>query len=63
MYIPSFLILSLSAEAQSGSAAAESCIGQLMSEWIVDGAPSLDLHELRLERFTEGASLHEANVI
>ena len=31
MYIPSFLILSLSAEAQSGSAAAESCIGQLMS--------------------------------
>ena len=38
-------------------------IGQLMSEWIVDGAPSLDLHELRLERFTEGASLHEANVI
>ncbi len=38
-------------------------VGQLIAEWIVDGRPSLDLHPLRLERFTEREALAEANVI
>ncbi len=38
-------------------------VGQLIAEWIVDGRPSLDLHELRLERFAERQALVEANVI
>jgi sarcosine oxidase subunit beta len=38
-------------------------VGQLVAEWIVDGRPSLDLHELRLERFGDHAALTEANVI
>jgi sarcosine oxidase subunit beta len=38
-------------------------VGQLISEWIVDGRPSLDLHPLRLERFAEREALTEANVI
>lgn len=38
-------------------------VGQLIAEWIVHGRPSLDLHELRLERFAERAALVEANVI
>jgi sarcosine oxidase subunit beta len=39
-------------------------VGQLISEWIVDGKPSLDLSPLRLERFAgrTGAEA-EANVI
>jgi sarcosine oxidase subunit beta len=38
-------------------------VGQLIAEWIVEGRPSLDLHELRLERFREHADMVEANVI
>lgn len=38
-------------------------VGQLLAEWIVDGHPSLDLSELRLERFREQSALVEANVI
>ena len=38
-------------------------VGQLLAEWIVDGAPSLDLSPLRLERFTEKRAVVEANVI
>ena len=38
-------------------------IGQLLAEWIVDGRPSLDVSELRLERFREHAAVAEANVI
>jgi sarcosine oxidase subunit beta len=38
-------------------------VGQLITEWIVDGAPSIDLHPLRLERFSEHETLTEANVI
>jgi sarcosine oxidase subunit beta len=38
-------------------------VGQLMAEWIVDGKPSLDLSDLRLERFREQSALVEANVI
>ncbi|MBI5711076.1 MAG: FAD-binding oxidoreductase [Candidatus Eisenbacteria bacterium] len=38
-------------------------VGQLVSEWIVDGRPSLDLSPLRLERFAERAAMAEANVI
>lgn len=38
-------------------------VGQLMAEWIVDGRPSLDLTDLRLERFREQAAHAEANVI
>lgn len=38
-------------------------VGQLIAEWIVDGRPSLDLHSLRLERFSEREALAEANVI
>lgn len=37
--------------------------GQLVTEWIVDGKPSLDLTPLRLERFREQGAIHEANVI
>jgi sarcosine oxidase subunit beta len=38
-------------------------VGELISEWIVDGRPSLDLHPLRLERFREAEVHAEANVI
>ena len=38
-------------------------VGQLIAEWIVDGRPSLDLSELRLERFREHEALLETNVI
>jgi sarcosine oxidase subunit beta len=38
-------------------------VGQLIAEWIVEGRPSLDLHELRLERFAERQVMVEANVI
>jgi sarcosine oxidase subunit beta len=38
-------------------------VGQLIAEWIVDGRPSLDLHELRLERFAQRQAMVEANVI
>jgi glycine/D-amino acid oxidase-like deaminating enzyme len=38
-------------------------VGQLITEWIVDGKPSLDLSPLRLERFTEQKATVEANVI
>jgi sarcosine oxidase subunit beta len=38
-------------------------VGQLVTEWIVDGRPSLDLTPLRLERFSERAATVEANVI
>jgi sarcosine oxidase subunit beta len=38
-------------------------VGQLIAEWIVNGRPSIDLGELRLERFRDQATLVEANVI
>ena len=38
-------------------------VGRLISEWIVDGKPSLDLKPLRLERFAEHDAMLEANVI
>ena len=39
-------------------------VGQLITEWIVDGKPSLDLSPLRLERFAGRAGSEvEANVI
>jgi sarcosine oxidase subunit beta len=38
-------------------------VGQLLAEWITDGRPSLDLHPLRFERFSENQALAEANVI
>ena len=38
-------------------------VGQLITEWIVDGKPSLDLSPLRLERFAERKATVEANVI
>jgi sarcosine oxidase subunit beta len=38
-------------------------VGQLITEWIVDGKPSLDLSPLRLERFSEQGATVEANVI
>jgi len=38
-------------------------VGQLITEWIVDGKPSLDLSPLRLERFAEQKATLEANVI
>jgi sarcosine oxidase subunit beta len=38
-------------------------VGQLIAEWIVDGKPSFDLSDLRLERFREQSVLVEANVI
>jgi len=38
-------------------------VGQLIAEWIVDGRPSLDLHDLRPGRCAEHAALVEANVI
>jgi glycine/D-amino acid oxidase-like deaminating enzyme len=39
-------------------------VGQLITEWIVDGKPSLDLSPLRLERFaSRTGSEVEANVI
>lgn len=38
-------------------------VGQLVAEWLVHGKPSLDLGPLRLERFSEQATVVEANVI
>ena len=38
-------------------------VGQLIAEWIVNGRPSLDLSDLRLERFRDQAALVESNVI
>jgi sarcosine oxidase, subunit beta len=38
-------------------------VGRLISEWIVDGQPSLDLSPLRLERFSEQKVMVESNVI
>jgi sarcosine oxidase subunit beta len=38
-------------------------VGQLITEWILDGKPSLDVSELRVERFAEHAVSPEANVI
>ncbi|MFI5372266.1 MAG: NAD(P)/FAD-dependent oxidoreductase [Candidatus Eisenbacteria bacterium] len=38
-------------------------VGQLVAEWLVHGKPSLDLTSLRLERFSEQATVIEANVI
>ena len=38
-------------------------VGRLISEWIVDGKPSLDLRPLRLERFADDEATLEANVI
>lgn len=38
-------------------------VGQLISEWILDGEPGIDLRPLRLERFAEKEVLMEANVI
>lgn len=38
-------------------------VGRLITEWILDGRPSLDLTPLRLERFTESKAMVEANVI
>jgi len=35
---------------------------KLLAELIVDGNPSIDIHQLRVERFKEGELLHEANV-
>jgi sarcosine oxidase subunit beta len=38
--------------------------GRLMAEWLTDGKPSIDLTQLRLERFTqENEIAHETNVI
>jgi sarcosine oxidase subunit beta len=34
-------------------------VGELLSEWLVDGAPTLDLSALRPERFDEGADASE----
>jgi hypothetical protein len=33
-------------------------IGELLAEWLIGGAPSLDLSALRLERFEAEASAH-----
>ncbi len=38
-------------------------VGQVIAEWIVDGRPSIDVSELRLERFAEQATAPEVNVI
>jgi sarcosine oxidase, subunit beta len=38
-------------------------IGELLSEWLVDGAPTLDLSALRPERFDEGAGAFETETI
>ncbi len=38
-------------------------VGRLIAEWIVDGRPSLDVSELRLERFAERSATPEVNVI
>lgn len=38
-------------------------VGQLLAEWIVDGHPSIELSEMRLERFAEHKAIVEANVI
>jgi sarcosine oxidase subunit beta len=34
-------------------------VGKLLSEWLIDGAPTLDLSALRPERFDEGTSASE----
>jgi sarcosine oxidase subunit beta len=38
-------------------------VGQLITEWILDGKPGLDVSELRLERFSGQAIEPEVNVI
>jgi sarcosine oxidase, subunit beta len=38
-------------------------VGELITEWMLDGRPSLDLHPLRLERFAENDATLESNVI
>jgi sarcosine oxidase subunit beta len=38
-------------------------VGQVIAEWIVDGRPSIDVSELRVERFAEHAVNPEVNVI
>ncbi len=38
-------------------------VGQLITEWIVDGKPGFDVSDLRLERFAEHATAPEVNVI
>jgi sarcosine oxidase subunit beta len=38
-------------------------VGQLIAEWVVEGRPSIDLHDLRPGRFAERAALVEATVI
>lgn len=37
-------------------------IGDLLSQWLLEGAPALDLTPLRLERFAEGAAMAEQTV-
>ena len=37
-------------------------IGALLAEWLLDGAPSLDLAPLRLERFAQAAAITETTV-
>jgi sarcosine oxidase subunit beta len=37
-------------------------IGDLLSQWLLEGAPALDLTPLRLERFAEGAAMAERTV-
>ena len=32
--------------------------GKLLSEWILDGAPSMDISLLRPDRFTDGGAKH-----
>jgi sarcosine oxidase subunit beta len=38
-------------------------VGKLITEWIVDGSPGIDVSDLRLERFAEQAAAPEVNVI
>jgi sarcosine oxidase subunit beta len=38
-------------------------VGELIAQWIVDGRPGIDVHDLRPERFAQKAALTEANVI
>ncbi len=35
-------------------------VGELLSEWLLDGVPSIALSPLRLERFASGAAIREA---
>lgn len=38
-------------------------VGKLVSELVLDGKPSLDLHALRLGRFTDGTKIESRNVV